>query len=127
MQIKTNDIVVVIAGKDKFTLDKKGNKVQRTGKVLQVFPETNKVLVEGVNIVKKHQKASQTNQEGQIVEAEAPIDASNVMLLDASKNKPCRVGVKIATDKNGNPVLDKNNKPKKVRYSKLEGSSYEFE
>jgi large subunit ribosomal protein L24 len=127
MQIKTGDTVVVIAGKDRFTVDKKGNKVQKTGKVLQVLPEANKVIVEGVNIVKKHQKASQTNQEGQIVEVEAPIDASNVMLLDASKNKPCRVGVKIATDKNGNPVLDKNNKPKKVRYSKLEGSSYEFE
>lgn len=127
MHIKTGDTVVVIAGKDKFTEDKKGNIVPRTGKVKQVFPTTNKVIVEGVNIVKKHQKASQTNQEGSVVEFEAPIDASNVMLLDASKNKPCRVGIKIATDKNGNPILDKNNKPKKVRYSKLAGSSYEFD
>lgn len=127
MHIKTGDTVVVIAGKDKFTKDKKGNVVPTTGKVLKVYPDTNKVLVEGVNIVKKHQKPNQTNQEGQIVEQEAPIDASNVMLLDASLNKPCRVGIKIATDKNGNPILDKNNKPKKIRYSKLKGSKYEFD
>ena len=56
MQIKTGDTVVVIAGKNRFTKDKKGNIVPTTGKVLAVYPKTNKVLVEGVNIVTKHKK-----------------------------------------------------------------------
>lgn len=110
MQIKTGDTVVVIAGKDKFTKDKKGNKVQTTGKVLKVYPKTNKVLVEGVNIVKKHQKPTQANQNGGIIEKEAPIDASNVMLLDPTINKPVRVGIEIVEDKDGNK--------KKIRVSK---------
>jgi len=112
MQIKTGDTVVVIAGKDKYTKDKKGNLVPTTGKVLKVFPKENKVIVEGVNMVKKHQKPTQQNQTGSIVEKEAPIDASNVMLLDPKENKPTRVGIKI--DENGN----------KIRVSKKSG--YEF-
>ena len=112
MNIKTGDTVVVIAGKDKYTKDKKGNLVPTTGKVLKVYPKTNKVLVEGVNKVKKHQKPTQTNQQGGIIEKEAPIDASNVMLLDPKTNKPTRVGIKI--DDKGN----------KIRVSKKSG--YEF-
>jgi len=112
MNIKTGDTVVVIAGKDRFTVDKKGNKVPTTGKVLKVYPKTNKVVVEGVNKVKKHQKPTQGNQEGGIVEMEAPIDASNVMLLDPKVNKPTRVGIKY--DDNNN----------KIRVSKKSG--YEF-
>ena len=112
MNIKTGDTVVVIAGKDKYTKDKKGNLVPTTGKVLKVFPKENKVIVEGVNMVKKHQKPTQQNQTGSIVEKEAPIDASNVMLLDPKENKPTRVGIKI--DENGN----------KIRVSKKSG--YEF-
>lgn len=112
MQIKTGDTVVVITGKDKFTKDKKGNIVPTTGKVLKVYPATNKVVVEGVNIVKKHQKPTQTNQQGGIVEVEAPIDASNVMLLDPKTGKPTRVGIKI--DEQGN----------KIRVAKKSG--YEF-
>ena len=112
MNIKTGDTVVVIAGKDKFTKDKKGNLVPTTGKVLKVYPKTNKVLVEGVNKVKKHQKPTQTNQQGGIIEKEAPIDASNVMLLDPKTNKPTRVGIKI--DDKGN----------KIRVAKKSG--YEF-
>ena len=117
MQIKTGDTVVVIAGKDKFTKDKKGNLVPTTGKVLKVFPKENKVLVEGVNKVKKHQKPTQANQEGSIVEIEAPIDASNVMLLNPKTNKPVRVGIKFVEDKNG--------KAKKIRVAKDE-TQYEF-
>ena len=112
MNIKTGDTVVIIAGKDKFTKDKKGNLVPTTGKVLKVYPKTNKVLVEGVNKVKKHQKPTQTNQQGGIIEKEAPIDASNVMLLDPKTNKPTRVGIKI--DEKGN----------KIRVAKKSG--YEF-
>ncbi len=111
MNIKAGDTVVVIAGKDKFTTDKKGNKVPTTGKVLKVYPQTNKVVVEGVNKVKKHQKPTQGN-EGGIIEREAPIDASNVMLLDPKTNKPTRVGIKYD---------EKNNK---IRVSKKSG--YEF-
>ena len=85
MQIKTGDTVVVIAGKNKFTVDKKGNKVQTTGKVLKVFPAENKVLVEGVNLVKKHLKPTQQNQSGSIVEVEAPIHVSNVKVVEETK------------------------------------------
>ena len=112
MNIKTGDTVVVIAGKDKFTKDKKGNLVPTTGKVLKVYPKTNKVLVEGVNKVKKHQRPTQQNQQGGIIEKEAPIDASNVMLLDPKTNKPTRVGIKV--DEKGN----------KIRVAKKSG--YEF-
>lgn len=112
MQIKTGDTVVVVTGKDKFTKDKKGQIVRTTGKVTKVFPKTNKVIVEGVNMVKKHQKPTQANQNGGIIEMEAPIDASNVMLLDPKVNKPTRVGIKIAED------------GKKIRVSKKSG--YEF-
>ena len=112
MNIKTGDTVVVIAGKDKYTKDKKGNLVPTTGKVLKVYPKTNKVLVEGVNKVKKHQKPTQQNQQGGIIEKEAPIDASNVMLLDPKTNKPTRVGIKV--DEKGN----------KIRVAKKSG--YEF-
>ena len=109
MNIKTGDTVVVIAGKDRFTVDKKGNKVTTTGKVLKVYPKTNKVVVEGVNKVKKHQKPTQQNTQGQIVEMEAPIDASNVMILDPKTKTPTRVGYKM---ENG----------KKVRYAKKSGT-----
>ena len=120
MNIKTGDTVVVIAGKDRFTEDKKGNKTPRTGKVLAVYPKTNKVKVEGVNIVKKHQKPTQENQQGGIVEKEAPIDASNVMLWDPKAKKPTRVGTKVVetTDKNGKVTKTK------IRVSKK--SDYEF-
>src|SRR6478752_9950374 len=84
MKVKKDDTVLVIAGKDK------GAK----GKVLKVYPERNRVLVEGVNAIKKHTAIS-TNQRGAqsggIVTQEAPIDASNVMVVD-SDGKPARVG-----------------------------------
>ncbi|WP_091454291.1 50S ribosomal protein L24 [Actinokineospora iranica] len=102
MKIKKGDTVVVISGKDK------GAK----GKVIQAYPETNKVLVEGVNRIKKHTRISQTQrgaQSGGIVTQEAPIHVSNVMLV--ADGKAVRVGykftdegrkVRIARGKNGN-------------------------
>jgi len=108
MKIKTGDTVVVIAGKDSKTVTKKGVE-STTGKVLKVYPETNKVVVEGVNKVKKHQKPTQQNTSGSIVEKEAPIDASNVMILDPKTKTPTRVGYKM---ENG----------KKVRYAKKSGT-----
>ncbi len=80
MKIKKNDQVIVITGKDK----------GKEGKVLSVDVKNHKVLVEGVNKVFRHTKPSMQNQQGGIIEKEAPIDISNVMYLH--KGKPVRVG-----------------------------------
>lgn len=84
MRVKKGDTVIVIAGKDK------GKK----GQVLQVIPKTQRVIVEGVNMVKKHQKATQKVQQGGIVTQEAPVHVSNVMYFDKKANKGVRVGYK---------------------------------
>jgi large subunit ribosomal protein L24 len=84
LKIKKNDIVQVIAGNDKGS----------TGRVLEVFPERMRVLVEGVNIRKKHVKPNPNNQQGGIQEVEIPIHYSNVMILDSDKN-PTRIGTKV--------------------------------
>ena len=84
-KIKKDDIVIVIAGKDK----------DKTGKVLSV--KEGKVIVEGVNVVKKHTKPNQMNQNGGIVEKEAAIDVSNVMLL--VDGKATRVGFEVKDGK----------------------------
>lgn len=110
MYIKTGDTVVVIAGRDKYTTDKKGKKVRRTGRVLKVYPRTERVLVEGVNIVKKHQRPLHADDKGGIIEIEAPIHVSNVALLDPKTNEPTRVGYKVVDGK-------------KVRYAKKSGES----
>ena len=81
MRVKKGDTVVVIAGKDK----------GKTGKVVKVFPKTNKVIVEGVNVVTKHQKPSAINPQGGIVNKEASIHISNVMPLDPETGKGTRV------------------------------------
>ena len=86
MKIKKGDDVIVISGKDK----------GQTGEVVRVLPKDNKVLVNGVNTAKKHQKPRQQNQQGGIIDRDMPIDASNVMLLH--KGKPTRVGYKIQDD-----------------------------
>lgn len=83
MKIKKNDKVVVIAGKDK----------GREGKVLHVDRKNNRVIVEGVNMVKKHRKPNAMNQQGGIISVEAAIDASNVMFL--YKGKPTKIGYKV--------------------------------
>lgn len=81
MKLKKGDDVVVIAGKDK----------GKTGKILKVSPTTNKVLVSGVNIIKKATKPNQqTGQEGGIISKEAPIHASNVMFFDTTTAKGTR-------------------------------------
>jgi len=98
LHVKTGDTVYVISGKDK----------AKTGKVLRVFPKKGKVLVEGINIVKKHLKPNQMNPQGGVVEREAAIFSSKVMLFDEKAGKPTRVGFKF---ENG----------KKIRYSKKSG------
>lgn len=99
MQIKAGDNVVVIAGSHKYKKDKKGNKILNTGKVIKVFPKSNRVLVEGVNIVKKNVRPKQANDKGGIKEFEAPINASNVAILDPKTEKPTRIFYKLIDGK----------------------------
>jgi large subunit ribosomal protein L24 len=87
LKIRKGDTVRVITGKDK----------DKEGKVLSVNIKKNTVIVEGVNMVTKHQKPSAANQQGGIVNMEAPINVSNVMYLH--KGKPTRIGFKIEGDK----------------------------
>jgi large subunit ribosomal protein L24 len=89
MSIRKNDQVIVRAGKDR------GKK----GRVLSVHPDKNRVVVEGVNLIKRHTRPNpQKNIKGGIVEREAAIHASNVMLLDPDTNEPTRVGKKVLSD-----------------------------
>ena len=88
MKIKTGDNVKVLSGKDR----------GKTGKIIQVLFHKKKekwmVVVEGVNIVKKHMRPRQRGEKGQVLELSGPIDISNVMLIDPKSNKPTRVGFK---------------------------------
>lgn len=84
MKIKKGDKVQVIAGNYKGTV----------GAVKAVFPKTERVVVEGVAIAKKHLKPTQVNPDGGIVEKEMPIHVSNVMIVDGKNNQPSRVGYK---------------------------------
>ena len=85
MHVKKGDTVVVISGKDK------GKK----GKVLQSMPKDSRVIVEGVNMMTKHQKPTQQMQQGGIVHREAPIHVSNVMIFDKKANQGVRIGYKL--------------------------------
>ncbi|UQQ73280.1 50S ribosomal protein L24 [Enterococcus faecium] len=102
MFVKKGDKVKVITGKDK----------NKEGVVLAAFPKKDKVIVEGVNVVKKHQKPSQAAPQGGIVEMEAPIHVSNVMVVD-STGVASRVGYKevdgkkVRVSKKTGEVLDK--------------------
>ena len=88
MRIRKNDIVKIIAGKDK----------GKTGRVIRVVREKESVLVEQANMVKKHRRPSQANPTGGITDIEAPIHVSNVMLLDGKTGKGTRVRVKRNPD-----------------------------
>ena len=83
MNIKKDDMVKVITGRDR----------GKTGRVIKVFPKKNRLIVEGLNLVKKHQRPTQENQQGGIVEKELSIHSSNVMFLH--KSKPIKVGFNI--------------------------------
>jgi large subunit ribosomal protein L24 len=96
-KIRKGDEVVVLTGKDK----------GRKGSVLQVLPKDNRAVVSGVNVVKRHQRQTQ-NSEGGIISKEAPIDLSNLALLDPKDSKPTRVGFRMEGDR-------------KVRFSKRSG------
>ncbi|HAA9346460.1 TPA_asm: 50S ribosomal protein L24 [Listeria monocytogenes] len=89
MHIKKGDKVKVITGKDK----------GKSGKVLAAFPKKDRVLIEGINMVKKHTKPSNVNPQGGILNVEAPIHVSNVMLIDPKTGEPTRVGYEVKGDK----------------------------
>ena len=104
MHIKKDDIVMVIAGKEK----------GKTGKVLKVIPKENKAVVEKINIVKKHVRPTPNNPQGGIIEKEAPIHLSNLLLFCSRCNRGVRTGKKILEDgrkvrycKKCNEILDK--------------------
>jgi large subunit ribosomal protein L24 len=88
MKIHKNDMVVVIAG----------NARGKKGKVLKVYPDRQRVIVEGVNIMKRHTRPSQRNPQGGIVQRESTIHVSNVMLVDPKSGEPTRVGTRLVKD-----------------------------
>lgn len=88
MHVRRGDRVVVTRGEDK----------GKEGTVLRVLPKENRVVVSGVNIVKKHQRPTQEFEEGGIISVEAPIHASNVMLIDPKTGEPTRYRTQIAAD-----------------------------
>ncbi len=88
LHLKKDDQVIVIAGKEK----------GKTGKVLKVLTKKESVLIEKVNFVKKHSRPNDKNRQGGIIEKEAPLPASNLMVICAKCNVPVRVGRKILED-----------------------------
>ncbi len=102
-RIKKGDIVIAIAGKERFS--------KKTGKVLQVNREKGTAIVQGLNFVKRHTKPSQQNQKGGIIEQEAPIALSNLMPYCPTSKRGTRVGIKRLADGS------------KARFSKRSGES----
>ena len=98
LKLKKGDRVVVLAGKDK----------GKNGEILKMLPRENKAIVQGVNLVKRHQKQTQTQEAG-IISKEAPIHVSNIAIEDPKDGKPTRVGMKILND------------GRKVRFAKRSG------
>ncbi len=89
MKLKTGDKVFVLTGKDK----------GKIGKIIQVFPKEQKVVVEGVNILKKHSRSRREGQKGQVIELPAPIHASKAMYYCSRCEKPVRLGKSIVAGK----------------------------
>ena len=86
--VRKGDTVIIIAGRER----------GKRGKVLRVFPAEGRLLVERLNLMKKHQKPTQKLRQGGIIEREAPLHLSNVMLVDPRSDKPTRVGVRMLTE-----------------------------
>ena len=101
MKVKVGDKVRILAGKDK----------GKEGIVSATLKKDNKVVVNGINVVKRHMKPNAFNAEGGIIEKEAPIHASNVMIMDPKTNKPTRIGHSVNKD------------GKKIRVTKKSNSS----
>ena len=88
MRIRKNDTVEVMSGNDK----------GKRGKVLKVYPDSNRIIVEKVNLIKRHTRASRNVPQGGIIEKEGPINVSNVMLVCPNTGKPTRIGRDILSD-----------------------------
>src|SRR5881392_1073457 len=86
MKLKLKDKVMVVTGRDH----------GKTGEVVAVLPRTNQIVVEGVNVAKRHTKPSQTNPKGGIIELTKPIDVSKVMAIDPASGRPARIGYKLS-------------------------------
>jgi len=86
--VRKGDTVIIIAGRER----------GKRGKVLRVFPAEGRLLVERLNMMKKHQKPTQKLRQGGIIEREAPLHLSNVMLVDPGSDKPTRVGIRMLTE-----------------------------
>lgn len=99
VHVKTGDTVVVLSGKDR----------NKKAKVIRVFPKEQKVIVEGVNMIKKHQKPRSEFQQGGIIEREAPIHSSNVMLVCPRCNKPTKIAKEISDNGEKSRVCKKCN------------------
>lgn len=84
MNIRTGDNVIMLSGKDR----------GKTGKILRFFPKEEKAVIEGLNLVKKHQRPKKQGQKGEIVSAPRPIDISKIMLICRHCKKPSRMGIK---------------------------------
>jgi large subunit ribosomal protein L24 len=89
MHVKKGDKVKVLSGKDK----------GKQGTILEAYPKKERVLVEGINMVKKHEKPSQENPQGGILNQEAPIHVSNVLPIDPKSGEPTRVGYEVRDGK----------------------------
>ena len=102
-RLKKSDRVKVISGNHK----------GKEGKILKIFRDKHRIIVEGVNIIKRHTRPTQKNPQGGISQKEAAIHISNVMLIDPKSNEPSRIGMQIITDDSG--------KKKRMRYGKKSG------
>jgi large subunit ribosomal protein L24 len=107
MKIRKNDMVMVIAG----------NARGKSGKVLKVYPDSHRIIVESVNIIKRHTRPNQKNPQGGIVQREGPIHVSNVMLFDPKTKEITRVGTKIVKD-------DTTGKKRRMRVAKATGEMF---
>jgi large subunit ribosomal protein L24 len=107
MKIHKNDSVMVIAG----------NARGKSGKVLKVYPDRERVIVEGVNLIKRHTRPNQKNPQGGIVQREAPIHVSNVMLIDPKTSEITRVGTTVVKD-------ETTGKKRRMRVAKSTGEMF---
>ncbi|HMT10546.1 MAG TPA: 50S ribosomal protein L24 [Ignavibacteria bacterium] len=102
-RLRKNDKVKVISGNNK----------GKEGKILKIYPAKDRVIVEGVNIIKRHTRPNQKNPQGGITQKEAPIHVSNVMLVDPKAGEPTRLGVRVIEEESG--------KKKRMRYGVKSG------
>lgn len=117
-KIRKGDLVEVIAGRHK----------GERGRVVRVQPDKDRVWVEKINVVKRHRRGIPGQRESEILEKEAPIHASNVMIVDPKENKPTRVGFKFVfeiseEERQRLESAGQKAQPKKVRYAKLSGTT----